>query len=127
MASASNKRGANGKPRHTWMCPNHIDHELAHVEPPLKKQKTSNSIKPPTSRPYKIRRPKNAKIIDIGLRRGFKNNGLIEIENEDSGEESEIEKEMSGAVYRVPEKGVKLDFIERINRQVSSTNPNSDH
>ena len=76
----------------------------------------SNSSSAPAGRKYRIRKPKNAKIVDIGLRRGFRNNGLIEIENELSDEESEIEKEMSGVIYRVPENGVKLDFIERVNQ-----------
>ncbi len=71
---------------------------------------------PSTGRIFRIRRPKNPKIIDIGLRRGFRNNGLIEIENDSSGEEDEITKELSNSTVRVPEKGIKLDFIERLNR-----------
>ena len=76
---------------------------------------TANIVDPSATRTYRIRRPKHAKILEIGLRRGFRNNGLIEIENELSEEESEIEREMSGVIYRVPEKGLKLDFIDRVN------------
>ena len=83
---------------------------------PGKSGTASDSVEPPTQRFYKLRRPRNATIIDIGLRRGFKNNGLIEIENELSAEESDIEREIGGTIYRVPEKGLKLDFIERIRR-----------
>lgn len=42
----------------------------------------------------------------------MKNNGVIEIENEE--EESFEEVLISGVVYRLPERGIKLDFIEKI-------------
>ena len=124
LASAPNKKSANGKPRQTWMCPNHVDQELAHVKATATTAgraaiRKSAKIQPEensNSRTFRMRRPKKAKVIDIGLRRGFRNNGMIEIEEEHSEEESEIEKEMSGVVYRVPEKGIKLDFIDRIKR-----------
>ena len=95
------------------MCPNHIDHELAVLGA---KAQASNKLHPKTGRPYKIRRPKNALIIDMGIRRGFKNNGLIEIENDASDDDSANEREKSGVIYRVPELGIKLDFIDRVKR-----------
>ena len=99
------------------MCPAHIDDELQHLDPSLQRSNTSaKAISPSTCRSYRVRRPKNPKIIDIGLRRGFRNNGLIEVENESSGEEDEILRELSGGPVRAPEKGIKLDFIERVNR-----------
>ena len=102
------------------MCPNHIEHDLASIRSDAKvSMTTAKRVQPATGRTYKIRRPKNASIVDIGLRRGFKNNGLIEIENDSSEEESEIEREYPpGVVFLVPEKGVKLDFIDRIKRSV---------
>lgn len=51
------------------------------------------------------------------MRRGFKNNGLIEILNES---ESDSEKVISGVIYRLPENGIKLDFISRVKRYVIS-------
>lgn len=100
------------------MCPNHVDSELQNLEASGKVgPHKSKAIDPISSRrKLRIRRPKEAKIIDIGLRRGFKNNGLIEIENETSEEEDEKEQEMSGGIYRVPERGIKLDFIDRVKR-----------
>ncbi len=106
-------RRNNGRSKNTWMCPNHIDQELAVLGA---KAQASNKIHPKTGRPYKIRRPKNALIIDMGIRRGFKNNGLIEIENDASDDDSANEKEKSGVIYRVPELGIKLDFIDRVKR-----------
>ena len=99
------------------MCPAHVDEELLYLDPSLKTTNmAAKLINPPTSRSYRVRRPKYPKIIDIGLRRGFRNNGFIEIENESSGEEDEIYKELSSGQIRAPERGFKLDFIDRINR-----------
>ena len=55
-------------------------------------------------------------IVNIALRRGFRNSGLIEIDQDESDEESEIERELSGVIHKVPERGIKLDFIDRIRR-----------
>ncbi|PUU80599.1 hypothetical protein B9Z19DRAFT_1100179 [Tuber borchii] len=73
-----------------WMCPAHADM-------------------------YQPRRPKKAVIVDAYLRRGMKNNGVIEIENEE--EETFEEVLISGVVYRLPERGIKLDFIEKIKNE----------
>ncbi|CUS07932.1 unnamed protein product [Tuber aestivum] len=73
-----------------WMCPAHADM-------------------------YQPRRPKKAIIVDAYLRRGMKNNGVIEIENEE--EETFEEVLISGVVYRLPERGIKLDFIEKIKNE----------
>ncbi|KAA8893444.1 hypothetical protein FN846DRAFT_787968 [Sphaerosporella brunnea] len=71
-----------------WMCPAHVDWALER------------------------RRPKNAPVIETHLRRGHKNNGLIEVENEEVMEFEEVL--MSGVVFRLPERGIKLDFIDKV-------------
>lgn len=93
------------------MCPNHIDRELSALSSAVK---MSPDEQPGDVKTRKVRRPKNARIVDTALRRGFKNNGLIEILNDPSDEEDETEREEMGIVYRLPEKGVKLDFIDRV-------------
>ena len=114
-------RANNGKPRTSWMCPNHIDRELSALNSTVK---ISNEEQPGDVKTRKIRRPKNARIVDTALRRGFKNNGLIEIQNDPSDEEDETEREEMGIVYRLPEKGVKLDFIDRVKMYgISSGDP----
>lgn len=102
------------------MCPNHVDSELARLSFPFKNSsRTPNrNILQGNFRTHKLRRPKQVNVIDIGLRRGFKNNGLIEVEDEPSDEESEEERERSGVIYRVPAKGLLLDFIDRVKRSV---------
>ncbi|KAF8454638.1 hypothetical protein BDZ91DRAFT_852964 [Kalaharituber pfeilii] len=75
-----------------WMCPAHAEQGL--LQP---------------------RRPRNAKVVDTYLRRGHKNNGYIEIENSESEEEMQFtEHEDGGIIYRLPERGIKLDFIDKI-------------
>lgn len=102
------------------MCPNHVDSELARLSfPSGASSKTPARINLPGNfRTHKLRRPKQVNVIDIGLRRGFKNNGLIEVESEPSDEESEEERERSGVIYRVPARGILLDFIDRVKRLV---------
>ena len=65
-------------------------------------------------RELKIRRPKNWKPSKHSFGRGFKNNGVIAIENEPSDDEAKLEKVESGVVDRFQEKGIKLDFIDRV-------------
>lgn len=84
-----------------WMCPNHA----YHVTP-------------------KIRQPKKSKILDVCLKRGFKNNGNIEIDNTEEDEEEELKKKkklsfdesyiVNNIRYRLPENGVKLDFLDKV-------------
>lgn len=107
-------KGNNGRPRHSWMCPNHVDAELKALDSSVK---TSRRVDTGDAKTHKIRRPKNARIVDTALRRGFINNGLIEIENEAS-DDDKMEDEGVGIIYRVPEKGIKLDFIDRVKRYV---------
>ncbi len=97
------------------MCPNHVDHELAALDTSAIPSSRLRLLKS-GGQSHKVRRPKNAKIVDTALRRGFVNNGLIEIENEPSDDEDFHEREQLGIVYRLPERGIKLDFIDRVKR-----------
>lgn len=106
------KKGINGRAKSAWMCPNHIDSELNNIGPNVN---AASKVMPTTGRRYKVRRPKVMSIVDIALRRGFRNNGLIEIEDE-SSDEDKLTKKISGQIYRVPETGIKLDFIDRVKR-----------
>ncbi|KTW28698.1 uncharacterized protein T551_02548 [Pneumocystis jirovecii RU7] len=83
-----------------WMCPNHA----YHVTP-------------------KIRQPKKSRILDVCLKRGFKNNGNIEIDNTEEEEEEQKKRKkisfddsyiINNIRYRLPESGVKLDFLDKV-------------
>lgn len=118
LAATPVRRSNNGRPRSTWMCPNHVETELSTID--VSALKSSNQVKSGSGRSYKVRRPKKVTIVDTALRRGFKNNGLIEIEDELSEEETKIadHDERGRVIYRVPAKGLKLDFIDRVKRWV---------
>jgi hypothetical protein len=90
-------------PGKAWRCPAHIDDLLS----------LSGALGPA----HKFRRIKGASAIKPAVSRGLRNNGYIEIENtptEDENEESGFfEQKEYGRVYRLPEEGIKLDFISR--------------
>ena len=103
-------RDPQNRAKYKWMCPAHADNLL-----------TTVGI---CGRLYKTRRPKNAEIIDTQLRRGFKSNGLVEIEldpfDEDEDDDDDDDDEMivddSPKIYRVTETNVRLDFNDRLRR-----------
>jgi hypothetical protein len=97
-------------PPHTdrkWRCPCHVDELLAKVPGVL-------------GPAHRFRRIKGASVIKPAIPRGTRNNGHIEIEM-DSSEEEEAEEEDTGFfqqreyghIYKLPEEGIKLDFISR--------------
>ncbi|KAL8822753.1 MAG: hypothetical protein Q9191_006520 [Dirinaria sp. TL-2023a] len=110
------KRGPRSRQNtYTWMCPNHA----ASDDPNLEfRQGVSRTI---NGKIGKVRRPKHATIRDAGLRRGFQNNGLIEILNDPTEDEEEDD---TGVIYRIQERGIKLDFIDRV-RQMRAASAKS--
>lgn len=92
---------ANPPNLRTWKCPCHIDEVVAKV--------------PGTLGPaHRHRKIKSASVIRPAFSRGFVNNGYIEIAPEDSDDESGWKNvETYGRTVRLPEKGIKLDFLSR--------------
>lgn len=103
-------RTLEGKKIHDWMCPLHIDHELRQIDVGMLAPR----------RKVHLRRPKQARIVEPALSRGFRNNGVVDIaedESEDSGSEFfDDETAEEGVVYRMPASGIKLDFIDKIKK-----------
>ncbi|EED12859.1 PHD finger domain protein, putative [Talaromyces stipitatus ATCC 10500] len=89
------QQNASEKTYHNWMCPNHIDHELAIVHD----ENGGNAAK------ARIRRPRNPRVIDV------------DVLPDDSEVEELQETETQGIVYRVSENGLKLNFLERVKRE----------
>ena len=81
------------------MCPAHLEQDL--------------EIAGHSRRMRKLRRPKNPVVKDSYLSRGVENNGIIEVANDSDLEEPEEE---DGTVYRLSERSIKLDFIDRVKR-----------
>ena len=79
------------------MCPNHTYHDLYYL---VKDEEGYDTQR-------RIRRPKRPRLIDIDV--------LLE----DSEAEQIEDNEEQGVMYRVSEKGVKLDFVKRVKELVS--------
>ncbi|KAI9894769.1 MAG: Curved DNA-binding protein (42 kDa protein) [Vezdaea aestivalis] len=109
-------RSSNGRTK-LWMCPNHINKELMTIDPHVRDRTSSNTPLDVGDRTYRVRRPKHAKITQPSISRGVRNNGLIEIINdEDGAPDNFYEQSEYGQIYRLPEKSIKLDFTNKINR-----------
>ena len=95
------------------MCPLHADHELRRVD---------TSLLDPRSfgRKVHVRKPRNARVVETSLKRGSRNNGVIDIVDDDSDESDsefyEEETPVESLVYRLPASGIKLDFIDKVKK-----------
>jgi hypothetical protein len=103
-------RRRKDNPNSTWRCPLHIENELA------TRDRQELAAPGELGRVPRLRRPKNAIPYDVSLTRGYKNNGLIDIELIKDEEPDIVEVDRMGTVVRLPEKGVRLDFIDRVKR-----------
>lgn len=101
----------NSRNRNIWKCPRHIDGDLRAIEPSVSSALGGKRI-------FRIRKPKNPKIVDVNMGRGFKNSGVIEVADDTSESDKEFtdvgNEEDEGTVYRLPSKGIKLDFIAKV-------------
>ena len=87
-----------------WRCPNHMDPDI--VVP-----------RSAAGKAYKLRRPREVRVVRPAVSRGIKNNGVIEVESESSDEEDEP----PGTIFRIPALAIKLDFMDRIKRWASDS------
>ncbi|EPX74483.1 Clr6 histone deacetylase associated PHD protein- 2 Cph2 [Schizosaccharomyces octosporus yFS286] len=79
-----------------WKCPNHAEH----VTP-------------------RYRLPKRARVIDVGLPRGFKNRGNIVIDDREDRESIQT-IQWQGKIRVVPTKTFKLNFLEQIKDNIKN-------
>jgi hypothetical protein len=113
--------------RDAWKCPRHIDHDLRSgqlMQHDLNKAYHKDlTMVDRVAR--KVRRPRNAEIIEPTFSRGTRNNGLIDILNnadDDTDGEgnyvfaSEDYRDLNSKVFRIPEKGMVLDFITKVKK-----------
>ncbi|WXC62425.1 hypothetical protein SNK03_008275 [Fusarium graminearum] len=101
-----------------WRCPLHPEEIMAEVRP--------------LAPAHRFRKIKGAQTIMPALSRGIKNNGHIEV---DWSDESEPETpnnsgwpdpDSFGRAYKLPAKGIVLDFIEQLRRQHAGYGPRRD-
>ncbi|RBR19081.1 uncharacterized protein FIESC28_05752 [Fusarium coffeatum] len=101
-----------------WRCPLHPEEIMADVRP--------------LAPAHRFRKIKGAQTIVPAFSRGIKNNGHIEV---DWSDESDIEStnnsgwpdpDSFGRAYKLPAKGIVLDFIEQLRRQDAGYGPRRD-
>ncbi|KAH4075069.1 hypothetical protein HBI25_163060 [Parastagonospora nodorum] len=112
--------------RDAWRCPRHIEHDLRSGQ--LFQNDLNGDVEMADAAPAarvarKIRKRKHPKIIEPTFSRGMRNNGLIELIN-DPDDDTDGEgnyvfgpddpKDLNSKVFRVPEKGVILDFVSKV-------------
>ncbi|KAI1355614.1 hypothetical protein F5Y01DRAFT_148685 [Xylaria sp. FL0043] len=87
----------------TWRCPCHVDDLLSDLPVRL-------------APAHKYRKIKHLPVIEQCYSRGLANNGWIEIEEDDSDDDEAAwrENKAFGRVFRVSAKGIKQDFISRV-------------
>jgi hypothetical protein len=121
--------------RDAWRCPRHIEHDLRSGQ--LYQNDLNDDIEKADAAPVarvarKIRKRKNPEIVEPVFSRGMRNNGLIEVINDPDddtdGEGNYVygpddSKDLNHKVFRVPEKGVVLDFISKVKRYVPASYP----
>jgi len=88
-------------PSRPFKCPAHVDDLIMQL--------------PMTLAPaHRYRKKKNQSPIKPAFSRGVKNDGQIEVEFEASEDEEKLgfyDQVEYGKIYKLPEKGIKLDFI----------------
>lgn len=94
LANPPTQKYGSDKPYHSWMCPNHAQHDLC-------------KYNEESGRWEKIRRPKNPRFHDIEV-----------LPNDDEMETLEDTK-TDGVVYRIPARGIQHDFITRVKQCVT--------
>lgn len=112
------RRRPGDKPNATFRCPLHTDilvQNICQDRSPEYIATLANGEKLIPRKP-KLRRPKNAQPVDIGAERGTKNNGLVDIGLMPEASDEFRDIDMAGEVYRIPEKGLRLDFIDKVKR-----------
>jgi hypothetical protein len=126
--------GIEASQRDAWRCPRHIEHDLRsglllqHDLNELDDDDVEMADAEPVARiARKVRKRKHPKVIEPSFSRGMRNNGLIEIIN-DPDDDTDGEgnyvfgpddpKDLNSKVFRVPEKGVILDFVSKVKRFV---------
>ncbi|KAK5050594.1 hypothetical protein LTR84_003876 [Exophiala bonariae] len=106
------RRRGDDKPSSSWRCPLHTEHDLAAIS------RQVEAVPGALGRIPKLRKPKNAVPLDVEFARGHRNNGIIDVElmpDEISFDKTK-EVRMEGKIYRIPEKAIRLDFIDRVKR-----------
>lgn len=121
--------------RDAWRCPRHIEHDLRSgllLQNDLNSKDGDSEMAdaaPVTRVPRRVRVRKHPEYVEPTFSHGMRNNGLIDITN-DPDDDTDGEgnyvfgdndpKDINSKIFRVPEKGVILDFVSKVKRYVQS-------
>lgn len=116
--------------RDAWRCPRHIEHDLRSgnvVQNDLNDAQDRVMMDAPRLG-RKVRKPRHPQVVQPTFSRGMRNNGLVDIINDPDddtdGEGNYVfgndEKDFNSHIYRIPEKGLVLDFIDKVKRYVDA-------
>jgi len=119
--------------RDAWKCPRHVDHDFRSgylLQHDLNEGYGKNIAMVDAPRaarvPRKVRKAKNAEVIEPTFSRGMRNNGQIDVLNnpdDDTDGEgnyvfaTEDSRDLNSKILRVPERGIVLDFVSKVNKQ----------
>ncbi|KHN95091.1 Essential subunit of the histone deacetylase Rpd3S complex [Metarhizium album ARSEF 1941] len=97
----------------TWRCPAHVDDILIEV--------------PSLAPAHRFRKVRGNQTVTPAFARGLKNNGHIEIDWTDEPDEPDLsgwpDHRSFGRTYRLPAKGVVLDFIQQLRNKGAGYGP----
>ena len=124
--------GPDATHRDAWRCPRHIEHDYRSgqvVQRDLNLHDDDTDIEDAAPLPRKVRKPREPVVYEPAFSRGTRNNGLVEVINEPdietdgegnylfsplAREELDENSDQNGKVFRLPEKGIILDFISKV-------------
>jgi hypothetical protein len=123
--------------RDAWRCPRHIEHDLRSGQLYQNDLNELDDVEMVDAAPVarvarKVRKRKHPKVVEPSFSRGMRNNGLIDIINnpddDTDGEGNYVfgpddPKDLNSKVFRIPEKGVILDFVSKVKRYAHSSYP----
>ena len=121
--------------RDAWRCPRHIEHDLRSgllLQNDLNAKDEDSEMADTgtvTRVPRRVRVRKQPEYVEPTFSRGMRNNGLIDITN-DPDDDTDGEgnyvfgdndpKDVNSKIFRVPEKGLILDFVSKVKRYIQS-------
>ncbi|KAF2203048.1 hypothetical protein GQ43DRAFT_447690 [Delitschia confertaspora ATCC 74209] len=124
--------GPESTHREAWRCPRHIEHDFRSgtlVQHDLNPHPDDSDVEEVPAIPRKVRKPKNPTVYEPVFTRGQRNNGLIEVINDPgydtdgqgnyltsflARESLDENTDQNGKVFRIPEKGIILDFVDKV-------------
>ena len=104
------RRRIGDKVNATWRCPLHVEQDLAGMG------RQAEAAPGDLGRHPRPRKPKNGRPVDVSMPRGFQNNGVIEVDFIKDEMPGIKDIAMNGGVFRLPEMGIRLDFIDRVKK-----------